>query len=142
MLTLEDIEAMGYDYYNPRPTVAEQTKLMCMTPMDMVREFSKIMGQEPNPALYSTLIQEEFNEWFDARQSIDHAHELKELSDLVYVIFGYASSKGWDLMEATRRVHMNNLARCIHPDGSIKRREDGKIVKNPDYPKVDLGDLV
>lgn len=139
MLTLEDIEGMGYTYYEPRPAVAEQAS---MTPMDMVREFSKVMGQEPNPALYSTLIQEEFNEWFDARQSIDHAHELKELSDLVYVIFGYASSKGWDLMEATRRVHINNLARCIHPDGEVKRREDGKIIKNPDAPKVDLSDLV
>ena len=32
--------------------------------------------------------------------------------------------------------------RCIQPDGSINRSEAGKILKNKDYPKVELGDLV
>jgi predicted HAD superfamily Cof-like phosphohydrolase len=68
--------------------------------------------------------------------------EPKFLADLVYVIYGYANSKGYDLDEALRRVHANNLGRCIQPDGSILRREDGKIIKNKDYPKVELGDLV
>jgi predicted HAD superfamily Cof-like phosphohydrolase len=67
---------------------------------------------------------------------------LKELSDLVYVVFGLANAKGWDLMEAVRRVHANNMGRCMQPDGSVKRREDGKIIKNKDYPAVDLSDLV
>jgi NTP pyrophosphatase (non-canonical NTP hydrolase) len=139
MLTRQDIEDMGYQYYD-EPYSNSGAKEA--TPMDMVQEFSKIMGQEPNPVLYATLIQEEFDEWFDARQSIDHAHELKELSDLVYVIFGYANAKGWNLMEATRRVHVNNMGRCMQPDGSVKRREDGKIIKCPDYPAVDLSELV
>ena len=68
--------------------------------------------------------------------------ELKELADLVYVCYGYANACGYDLDEAIRRVHENNVGRCVQPDGSIKRREDGKILKNEDYPKVDLGDLV
>jgi predicted HAD superfamily Cof-like phosphohydrolase len=60
----------------------------------------------------------------------------------VYVIYGYANARGWDLDEALYRVHSNNLGRMYQPDGSIKRREDGKIEKNDSYPKVDLGDLV
>ena len=49
---------------------------------------------------------------------------------------------GYDLDEAVRRVHINNMGRMLQPDGTIKRREDGKIIKNPDYPKVKLDDLV
>jgi hypothetical protein len=47
-----------------------------------------------------------------------------------------------DFVEAFRRVHSNNVGRCIQDDGTIKRREDGKITKNPNYQKVDLSDLV
>jgi hypothetical protein len=137
MLTRQDIEDMGYEYYTPK--TSEKAKVFCMTPMDMVQEFAKVTGQVPDASLYVRLIEEEYEEWFSP---LDNQEELKELSDLVYVIFGYANAMGWDLMEAVRRVHMNNLGRCVQPDGSIKRREDGKIVKNPDYPKPDLSDLV
>ncbi len=68
--------------------------------------------------------------------------EMKELTDLVYVIYGYALAKGFNLEEAVRRVHKNNLGRCIQPDGSVQRRPDGKILKNKDYPKVSLEGLI
>ena len=122
--------------------------------MEMVKEFAKTMGQEPNALLSESLVDEEYEEWsFETNlqsgevakhyaQKYDPTKELKELSDLVYVIYGYANVRGWDLDEAVRRVHENNIGRCIQPDGSIKRREDGKILKNKDFPKVELGDLV
>lgn len=145
MLTRQDIEDMGYEYYSPN--TSEKAKAFCMTPMDMVQEFAKVTGQVPKPGLYLTLIKEEYEEFSEVALSGPLSKEgdlaeLKELSDLVYVTFGYANAMGWDLMEAVRRVHMNNLGRCVQPDGSIKRREDGKIIKNPDAPKVDLSDLV
>jgi hypothetical protein len=102
--------------------------------------FAETMGQEPDPDLYAKLIKEEYYEFMEEEWGT--VGELKELADLVYVIYGYAHGNGWDLDEAIRRVHDNNIGRCIQPDGSIKRREDGKIMKNPDYPKVELGDLV
>jgi len=46
------------------------------------------------------------------------------------------------LDEAVRRVHENNVGRCVQPDGTVKRREDNKILKNKDFPKVDLSDLL
>jgi hypothetical protein len=137
MLTRQDIEDMGYEYYTPK--TSEKAKVFCMTPMDMVQEFARVTGQVPKVGLYEKLIYEEYNEWC---HELHPQKELKELADLVYVLFGYANAHGWDLMEAVRRVHMNNLGRCVQPDGSIKRREDGKIVKNPDYPKPDLSDLI
>lgn len=146
-LDAEQIEM--WEYWSPEgpPTASQKAKLMCYNPMDMVKEFAKITGQEPKPELYLTLIKEEYEEFSEVAfcaplNKEGDAAELKELSDLVYVIFGYANAMGWDLMEAVRRVHKNNLGRCIQPDGTVQRREDGKIMKNKDYPKVDLSDLV
>ncbi len=126
---LED-QAFGYWSQDTKP----------QTPTEMVREFVTISGQKPNPILYSNLISEEFHEWLE--EPAGTQEELKELADLLYVIYGYANARGWDVEEAFRRVHENNIGRMYQPDGTIKRREDGKIIKNPDYPKVALGDLV
>jgi predicted HAD superfamily Cof-like phosphohydrolase len=87
---------------------------------------------------------EEYDEWKQELLQIngDRTSELKELTDLVYVIYGYALSKGWNLDEALYRVHVNNVLRVTQPDGTIKRREDGKIMKRENAPKVRLEDLV
>lgn len=124
---------MNLDYYAPE----EKPK----TVMEMVREFASVTGQEPNVRLYEDLVFEEYGEWAEL-PSEKCEEDLKELSDLVYVIYGYANARGYDLDEAVRRVHQNNIGRCIQPDGTVKRREDGKILKNPDYKKVTLEDLV
>lgn len=131
MITQQDLDDMGYTYFSENkavPTVAE-----------MVQEFSEVLSQGPNTKLYTELVIEEFDEW--GAEGSYTPEDLKELADLVYVIYGYARSCGYDLDEAIRRVHANNLGRCIQPDGTILRRDDGKIIKNKDYPKVNLEDL-
>jgi len=138
MITMKDLEDMGYSYYDVEVPTDKKTQ----TPADMVEEFAKVTQQEACPDTYRTLINEEHKEWVEACYTSSEEHELKELADKIYVEFGYARVKGWDLMEALRRVHENNLGRCVQPDGSVRRRDDGKILKNKDYPKVDLGDLV
>jgi len=110
------------------------------SPSDMVKEFMSVTEQAPNPTLQMILIGEEYMEFLDSEACT--VEELKELADLVYVCYGYAAAAGYDLDEALVRVHQNNVGRCIQPDGTVKRREDGKIMKNPDYPKVQLEDLI
>jgi len=137
MLTQDQIEdwESSESYYN-----ADHYPIN-MTPLDMVAEFCKTTGQTPTPSLYVKLIGEEFDEW-TSEGMIRGESELKELADLIYVLYGYALTMGYDLDEAVRRVHENNVGRCVQPDGTVKRREDGKIVKNKDFPKVDLSDLL
>jgi NTP pyrophosphatase (non-canonical NTP hydrolase) len=139
-----DIEDQAFGYWS------QETKPQ--TPTEMVREFVTLSEQKPDPDLYATLIEEEFTEWsieyslsndpIPTRLPTSPESELKELADLLYVIYGYANARGWDVEEAFRRVHQNNTGRIYQPDGTIKRREDGKIMKNKSYPKVDLKDLV
>ena len=144
MISEQDLEAFGYWSY--------ETQEPEKTPTEMVKEYAKTTGQKPNADLYSVLIGEEYDEWEVERETFGRKNylsydyqpkdELKELTDLLYVIYGYANARGWDVEEALRRVHKNNMGRMYQPDGTIKRRADGKIEKNKDYPKVDLSDLV
>lgn len=120
----------------------EKAKLACMTPLDMVRSYYATAGVEPNEDTSLSLIFEEYDEWYESYHTGSDEDELKELADLVYVIYGYANARGWNLDEALRRVHKSNMGRMKQNDGSIKYRSDGKIIKNPDAPKCDLSDLV
>jgi predicted HAD superfamily Cof-like phosphohydrolase len=65
---------------------------------------------------------------------------LKELADLVYVVYGTAVAFGWDLDEAVERVHQSNMSKLV--DGEPIKRADGKVLKGPDYVEPDLEDLV
>ena len=106
------------------------------TPADMVNEYAEVSQQEGTEPLYRQLIEEEYIELYE------EVDELKEIADLVYVLYGYARVKGYKLDRAIERVHKNNMGRMRQPDGTILRREDGKVIKNKDFPKVDLKDLV
>jgi len=46
----------------------------------------------------------------------------------------------WDLDEALRRVHVSNLSKLV--DDKPLRREDGKVLKGPNYAPPSLIDLV
>jgi len=134
MITDKDLDAFGYwEMVDAYPAKEQDISYM-------VEEYRVTSGQEKDRRMAETLIKEEYNEWWNEKSGT--AYDLKELADLVYVIFGYANVMGYDLMEAVRRVHENNMARMFQSDGTIKRRADGKIEKNPDTPKVQLEDLV
>ena len=94
-----------------------------------------------------TLIVEEFKEFLDADNQlvkgfvVNATDTLKELADLVYVCYQYAENLGWDLDEALQRVHNSNLSK-LDSDGNPIYREDGKVLKGPNYQPPNLTDLV
>ena len=47
----------------------------------------------------------------------------------------------WDLEQALRRVHRSNMSK-LGDDGKPIYREDGKVLKGPNYQPPDLTDLV
>jgi len=91
-----------------------------------------------------SLIREEFDELVEAHlneeQESDKAHTLKELADLVFVCYQYAIARNWNLDTAMKRVFESNMSKFV--DGKPLRREDGKILKGPDYKPPFLDDLV
>ena len=68
-------------------------------------------------------------------------HLLKELADLVYVCHQMAACFGWDLDEAYKRVHRSNMSK-LDDNGKPIYRQDGKVLKGPNYYLPNLKDLV
>ena len=93
------------------------------------------------------LIVEEFKEFLEADGMLfRHGNNvqvecLKELADLVYVCYQYAANMRWDLDEALNRVHTSNMSK-LDEDGRPIYREDGKVLKGPNYKPPNLEDLV
>jgi len=90
------------------------------------------------------LIREEFHEFIEAHCAEDHSdsaeHTLKELADLVFVCYQYALARGWNLDTAMARIFESNMSKFV--DGKPLRREDGKILKGPNYQPPFLTDLL
>ena len=93
------------------------------------------------------LIVEEFKEFLESESQlimglrVNASECLKELADLVYVCYQYAENLGWDLDEALNRVHISNMSK-LGEDGKPVYREDGKVLKGPNYKPPTLTDLV
>ena len=93
------------------------------------------------------LVIEEFKEFLEADSQLYRdnptviAEALKELADLVYVCYQYAENMNWFLDEALHRVHESNMSK-LGEDGKPIYREDGKVLKGPNYKPPDLTDLI
>jgi NTP pyrophosphatase (non-canonical NTP hydrolase) len=94
--------------------------------------------------LQFSLIEEEFRELGEAfvqeLYGVTKEDQLKELADLVFVCYQYAAARGWNLDVAMRRVFESNMSKLV--DGKPLRREDGKVLKGPNYQPPILEDLL
>ncbi len=107
----------------------------------------KNSADRQNRSKQHSLIVEEFKEFLQAEGMLfmhgrNHQEDaLKELADLVYVCYQYAENMHWFLDEALNRVHISNMSK-LDEDGKPIYREDGKVLKGPNYKPPDLSDLV
>ena len=101
----------------------------------------------PHRTKQKDLILEEFKEFLEADNDLWRNNStltaacLKELADLVYVCYQYAENMGWDLDEALYRVHESNMSK-LDENGKPIYREDGKVLKGPNYAPPNLENLV
>ncbi len=136
---------------------------MHKTREDYIREFHEAFGlainSEPTPPLLRlrrTLIEEEVKELFsDMDEVIGHLERgeevprelylnmLKEITDVQVVTSGasVALKPLQKLEEAFLRVCASNMSK-LGADGKPIYREDGKVLKGPNYFSPDLSDLV
>tara|TARA_B100001094_G_C17485974_1_gene464145 strand:+ start:53 stop:475 length:423 start_codon:yes stop_codon:yes gene_type:complete len=91
------------------------------------------------------LINEESCEFLEAAEQLfaDPENEelreqlLKELSDVVFVSYQFASAFGFDLDKAMSLVFDSNMTK-LDKHGKPIYRDDGKVLKGPDYQPPDL----
>jgi NTP pyrophosphatase (non-canonical NTP hydrolase) len=100
------------------------------------------------------LIQEELTELCDAVESslsnhqstggllfpLDREEILKELADLQYVVSHLAVRFNLPITAAFNRVHQSNLSK-LDDNGEPIFREDGKVLKGPNYKAPDMSGL-
>lgn len=115
---------------------------------ELVEDFHAATGAPINRRLTDAeynlrcrLIGEEWAEFSEEIGSLDLGDPgealLKEACDLVYVIVGTMVALGYDFDEAFRRVHYSNMSK-MGEDGKPVKREDGKVIKGPNYKLADL----
>lgn len=124
------------------------------TNFEMIKEFHATYNQELNESLNMDavtqfrklryrLIEEEFEEVMDEMfaETVDPVKLAKELTDLLYVVYGTGATFGIDLDKCFAEVHASNMSK-LGKDGKPIYREDGKVLKGPYYRQADLNKIV
>lgn len=86
------------------------------------------------------LIAEEANEAIEALGGGTPEEIAKELADVILVVYGCAVALGIDLELAIEKVHASNMTKLV--DGKPLMREDGKVLKGPNYIAPDMSDCI
>ena len=119
---------------------------------DQVKAFTEAMGQPVGVPQDEFSYVYWYSEAFSLRRQLlrEETEEVllaeswenltKELADLLYVTIGFAVTFGLPLVEVFERVHQSNMSK-LGEDGKPIYREDGKVMKGPNYRPPELGDL-
>lgn len=83
------------------------------------------------------LLTEEAKELEDAVGVRDEVEMADALGDIIYVAVGFALELGIDLGDVVQEIQASNMTK-LDADGNVVRREDGKVLKGPDYKKPDI----
>tara|TARA_A100001035_G_C27524740_1_gene382541 strand:+ start:266 stop:649 length:384 start_codon:yes stop_codon:yes gene_type:complete len=114
---------------------------------DKVRDFMKTFGQEVKTSpelpddetskLRLELIAEELGELEEAIANKNLVEIADALTDILYVTYGAGHAFGLDLDACFREVQRSNMSK-LGEDGKPIYREDGKVLKGPNYSEPDL----
>lgn len=112
-----------------------------------VKKFMEAFGQEvkENPEIPDAetvnlrieLIAEELEELWDACEKKDLVEIADALTDILYVTYGAGHAFGIDLDKCFREVQRSNMSK-LGEDGKPIYREDGKVMKGPNYSEPNL----
>lgn len=87
------------------------------------------------------LIEEEFNELKDATKVRDIVEMADALGDIIYVVCGFAIEAGIDLGAVVQEIQASNMTK-LGADGKPVLREDGKVLKGPNYRRPDIASVL
>jgi len=118
-----------------------------VTNYQKVKNFMNAFGQEVKTspefpslevqALRIDLIKEELDELIEAMAEKDIVEVADAITDILYVTYGAAAAFGIDADACFREVQRSNMSK-LGEDGKPIYREDGKILKGPNYSEPDL----
>ena len=85
------------------------------------------------------LMKEENEEYLEAAQKNDLIEVADALGDMLYILCGTILSHGMQhkISEVFKEIQRSNMSK-LGPDGKPIYREDGKVLKGPNYFKPDI----
>lgn len=144
----------------PPRAVAEQVR-------EFHRVYDMVIGQgparvdHPDMAMRLRLIAEEFCELVEASRGVEAGQIVRRalsdvekipvdadliatadaLGDLTYVIYGLAILANIPLDDVISEIHRSNMTK-LGADGKPMKREDGKILKGPNFSPPNIGNVL
>lgn len=137
---------------------------MFYNPMKLIRKFHKAFKITPNRmsgtiALRAKLVEEEAAELvqalnmlqfvqdhrteYETEEGYDYAFQTvlqdvaKEMADVLVVTYGLCDSLGIPAEDAFKEVMRSNMSK-LDEEGNPIYREDGKVLKGPNYKEADM----
>ena len=93
---------------------------------------------EETQKLRLELIAEELEEMWEAIEDKDLVGVADALTDILYVTYGAGHAFGIDLDRCFAEVQRSNMSK-LGEDGKPIYREDGKVLKGPNFSAPDIG---
>ena len=89
------------------------------------------------------LAKEELDEYLEANRNDDPIEVADALADQLYILLGTMLVHGMhDVIEDVfNEVHRSNMSK-LGEDGKPILREDGKVMKGPNYTRPELGSII
>lgn len=92
--------------------------------------------------LREKLIEEEYQKEYKAAvKENDLVGVADALGDILYVVYGAAIAYGIDIDEVFDEIHRSNMSK-LGEDGKAIFREDGKILKGPNYTPPNIKAII
>ncbi|MEN8788779.1 MAG: nucleoside triphosphate pyrophosphohydrolase family protein [Flavobacteriaceae bacterium] len=100
------------------------------------------LGYEKNKLRFN-LMDEENKEYFEAAQRNDLVEVADALGDMLYILCGTILEHGMQhkIEEVFEEIQKSNMSK-LGSNGKPIYREDGKVLKGPDYFKPDIKSIL
>lgn len=121
--------------------------------LDKVEEFHKVFKQETGFPLCNisreeallrvNLMKEELDEYLEAVKNYDTIEIADALGDQLYILLGTVIKHGMQhvIVDVFNEIHRSNMSK-LGEDGEPILREDGKILKGPNYKAPDITSII
>ena len=100
------------------------------------------IGEQRNLLRYN-LMKEENEEYLEAAENNDLVEVADALGDMLYILCGTIIEHGMQhkIEEVFDEIQRSNMSK-LGEDGKPIYREDGKVLKGPDYFKPNISDIL
>jgi predicted HAD superfamily Cof-like phosphohydrolase len=144
----------NYALINSAKNVIKYFTIIMKKKLQAVKEFHEAFGlgvkNEPTAQLPSHLLKLRFNlmaeendEYFEAAQKNDLVEVADALGDMLYILCGTILEHGLQhkIEEVFDEIQRSNMSK-LGTNGQPIYREDGKVMKGPNYFKPNIGKIL